>query len=77
MDENVINGFGSRLNRVENEQSKHCVKIQHNEKNIDLMWEGINKMQKSVDSFLMKIFFMVSVPTILLAIQIISKFHDK
>ena len=68
-----LDGYGQRLGRQELMTSAHDVKIIRNENDIKTIFEGIDKMQKTINAMIWKIFLMVSIPSVLLAIQLVSK----
>ncbi len=73
MTDDDLNGFGTRLNKMELTQSQHCVKIERNEDDIQDAYTIIGRMERTVNAMIWKIFLMVSIPTLLLAGQFLWK----
>ena len=77
MNEEVINGFGKRLSRVELDQGRLDVKVLRNEKDISQIWDGIGQMQKTVNGILWKVAVMIMFPTVLLLIKFLYELNGK
>lgn len=77
MSEAAINGLGRRLNKVENTQAEQSVKIDRNEKDIGLIWNGIGEMQRAINGILWKVALMILVPSMLLLVQWLLKIPGK
>lgn len=77
MNEDTLNGYGRRLNMVENQQAAQGVQVGTNEKQIDKIWLGIGEMQKAINGMLWKVFGLISVPTLLLAVKLVSDWNVK
>ncbi len=77
MNEDTLNGYGRRLNKVENKQAAQGVQVGTNEKQIDKIWLGIGEMQRTVNGILWKVALMILVPSTLLLIQWLLKIPVK
>jgi len=64
-----VNGLGNRVSNVEKLESR----VKRNEKDIQDLWRSTGEIKKDFNSLAFKILFMVSVPTLLVLWQIVTK----
>lgn len=71
MDEDVINGFGERLNKVEICSERQSVRVERAEKDIQTIFMGVEEIKKAVSGITWKLFAGIAVPTFLLIVQML------
>ncbi len=67
-----LNGFGARLNKIENTVGRHDERIKDNKESILAIRIDVAKIESAINSAIWKVLGIVSVPTIMVLYQLIN-----